>query len=506
MTRKHWAVLAAGGAVVLVAVAYLFGRPVVEFVANLFDTSDFPARWHSGNWSTKHGWLHILSDLFVFGAYFAIPVVLTLFILRRKDVPFPPIFWLFAASILALGIGHLIEATIFWQPWYRLSGVVKFFTAVVAWATVVALIPVLPKALALPSRLADIQAIIEHAPVSMLMIDQQGSIRLVNERTEVMFGYRRSDLIGQKIEILVPDAVRPHHPELRHSYFRQPTVRNLGGGRPLHGRHQEGHDIPVAVALSPLHLSGEPMVLACIVDQTIVNGLASREKELEISKVLALAEVVGGLAHELNTPLQRITTWSGVLKLSPEQQREAVEGIVSAAKEAGEVVRKLRDTIIGREPAHKPLQLNTLIRETLQVMRKDITGVRTELAEPLPLVSADPLELQLVLTNLIRNANQAGGPVTVITTARDGSLVCAVEDCGPGFKVEPKRLFEPFYTTKQEGLGMGLTLTQAIIRRCGGSISASNTGHGARFEFTLPLKEAGSEENGVRRFLPVRSA
>jgi signal transduction histidine kinase len=84
-------------------------------------------------------------------------------------------------------------------------------------------------------------------------------------------------------------------------------------------------------------------------------------------------------------------------------------------------------------------------------MRKDITGVRTELAEPLPLVSADPLELQLVLTNLIRNADQAGGPVTVITTARDGAVVCAVEDCGPGYTVDPKRLFEPFYTTKEEG-------------------------------------------------------
>jgi|GEM_PF-6939558 len=120
------------------------------FLNLLFDTRDFPPRWYCGNWSSLHGWVHILADLAIFGAYFAIPLVLIYFVLRRRDVPFLPVFWLFAAFILSCGIGHLVEATLFWQPWYRLSATAKVITAVVSWATVFALIPLVPRALALP--------------------------------------------------------------------------------------------------------------------------------------------------------------------------------------------------------------------------------------------------------------------------------------------------------------------------------------------------------------------
>lgn len=120
-----------------------------DFVSKLFDTSDFPARWHCGNWSAGHGWLHIVSDLGVWSAYVAIPCVLGYFVLRRKDIPFSNIFWLFGAFILACGTTHLMEAIIFWHPVYRLAGVIKFLTAVVSWGTVIALVPTVPKALAL---------------------------------------------------------------------------------------------------------------------------------------------------------------------------------------------------------------------------------------------------------------------------------------------------------------------------------------------------------------------
>jgi two-component system, chemotaxis family, sensor kinase Cph1 len=116
----------------------------------LLDTSDFPPRWYCGTWTAAHGWTHIVSDTLIFGAYAAIPLALAFFIFKRKDAPFPRIFWLFCAFIFACGTGHLIEATLFWQPWYRLSGLMKVATALVSWATVLALIPILPQALALP--------------------------------------------------------------------------------------------------------------------------------------------------------------------------------------------------------------------------------------------------------------------------------------------------------------------------------------------------------------------
>ncbi len=124
---------------------------MLDFFKHLFDTSGFPARWYCGTWTPPHGWLHVISDLAIFGAYLAIPCVLGYFVYRRKDVPFPKIFWFFGVFILTCGLMHLVEAIIFWKPVYRVSGAIKAVTAVSSWATVAALVPVMPKALALPS-------------------------------------------------------------------------------------------------------------------------------------------------------------------------------------------------------------------------------------------------------------------------------------------------------------------------------------------------------------------
>jgi signal transduction histidine kinase/DNA-binding response OmpR family regulator len=116
-----------------------------SFLANLFNTADFPDRWHCGTWTAGHGWLHIISDVVIFAAYTAIPLMLLYFIFRKKTGAFLPVFALFAVFILACGFVHLTEATIFWQPWYRLSGLLKLVTAVASVWTVIALVPLMPK-------------------------------------------------------------------------------------------------------------------------------------------------------------------------------------------------------------------------------------------------------------------------------------------------------------------------------------------------------------------------
>jgi hypothetical protein len=123
---------------------------MANLITELFDTSGFPARWHCGVWSDALGWLHIGSDTAIFLAYTAIPIVLAYFVVRKPEVPFPKIFWLFVVFIFACGFGHLLEAIIFWHPVYRLDGVVKLLTAVASWATVAALVFVVPKALTYP--------------------------------------------------------------------------------------------------------------------------------------------------------------------------------------------------------------------------------------------------------------------------------------------------------------------------------------------------------------------
>ncbi|MGI6456568.1 MAG: sensor histidine kinase [bacterium] len=123
---------------------------MLEFFQKLFDTSDFPARWNCGVWTPGHGWLHILSDLMIWGAYVATPLVLAYFILKRKDIIFPSIFWLFCAFIFSCGTTHLIESVIFWWPIYRFAGVMKLITAIASWITVLVLIKITPDLLKLP--------------------------------------------------------------------------------------------------------------------------------------------------------------------------------------------------------------------------------------------------------------------------------------------------------------------------------------------------------------------
>jgi len=123
----------------------------MNFFLNLFDTSDFPQRWYCGDWSSGHGWLHIVSDVGIWGAYFTIPALLAYFISQRKDLPFRRVFVLFVAFIMLCGLTHLMDATIFWWPAYRLSGLLKFATAVVSWSTVIALVFNIPEVLKLRS-------------------------------------------------------------------------------------------------------------------------------------------------------------------------------------------------------------------------------------------------------------------------------------------------------------------------------------------------------------------
>lgn len=128
---------------------------MIDFFRKLFDTADFPQRWFCGNWETGHGWLHIISDLAIFGAYTAIPTTLIIFAWKKhRDILFEKLIWLFAAFIFACGTTHLIEATIFWQPWYRFAGLIKAITAVISWLTVFAVIHRMPLALKMPGMIS----------------------------------------------------------------------------------------------------------------------------------------------------------------------------------------------------------------------------------------------------------------------------------------------------------------------------------------------------------------
>ena len=125
---------------------------MIEFFSRLFDSSDWPPRWHCGKWSELHGWLYIISDLMIWSAYFAIPIVILRFISKRGEIRFIKLYFLFAAFILTCGITHLLDAVSFWIPLYRLNALTRFVTGILSWTTVYYIVKNLPVAFSLRSQ------------------------------------------------------------------------------------------------------------------------------------------------------------------------------------------------------------------------------------------------------------------------------------------------------------------------------------------------------------------
>ncbi len=161
-----------------------------SFFSNIFNTNDWPARWHCGTWSDFHGWLYIISDLTIWLAYFAIPILLFIILKKRKDIPFLNIFWLFIAFILFCGLTHFIDAIIFWWPAYRLSALLRLFTAVVSVITVFSLFKLLPIVFGLRTQ-DELEVEIEERKKAeeetrLLVIRQEATKNLMNKKDEFM--------------------------------------------------------------------------------------------------------------------------------------------------------------------------------------------------------------------------------------------------------------------------------------------------------------------------------
>jgi C4-dicarboxylate-specific signal transduction histidine kinase len=238
---------------------------------------------------------------------------------------------------------------------------------------------------------------------------------------------------------------------------------------------------------------------------------ALSEAEAELTRTLRLAtvaELAAAIAHEINQPLAAITANGSACLRSLARQppmldnaREAASCIVADGHRAGEVIARIRALFNKEETKQQLLSVNDLIRHVLELSRGviDRHGVvaQTELASPAPLLIGDPVQLQQVVVNLVTNAVEAMTEVTdrprLLTIRsnvdRDGAIVVTVEDSGSGLdRGEISRIFESFYTTKPDGIGVGLAISRSMIEAHGGTLSAApGARHGAIFTFTLPL-------------------
>ncbi|TAJ21524.1 MAG: sensor domain-containing diguanylate cyclase [Planctomycetota bacterium] len=183
---------------------------MLDFLGGLFDTSGFMARWNCGEWSAAHGWTHVAADLLTWSAYTAIPIVLLFYVRKRRDVQFHSVFLLFGAFIFSCGTVHLVESTLFWQPWYRLSALTKVATAILSWGTVFALIRLTPGALRLPS-MAQLSALVEASGDAVVGMDLNGRISVWNSGAVALHGRDSDAMIGSDVRALVPPEHRAEY-------------------------------------------------------------------------------------------------------------------------------------------------------------------------------------------------------------------------------------------------------------------------------------------------------
>jgi PAS domain S-box-containing protein len=355
----------------------------------------------------------------------------------------------------------------------------------------------------------------EASPSGTLLVDDHGRILLVNANIEELFGYARDELIGKEVEILLPERFARSHAGDRAKFFTSPQARAMGAGRELFARRKDGSEFPVEIGLNPIQTPHGLVVLANVID--ISPRLAaeevtrrSREQVELLGRVSLLGEMTASLAHELNQPLAAIVNNATAAmqyleqgRLDPKQLQEILTDVVRDGHRAYDIMRNVRGAIKKGSAIRGPLNLNDVVNAVTRMVQPDAAAqfckVEMFLAPDLPAIEGDPTQIQQVIINLVRNAFEAmhdtphGRRVVEIATSHygDGTISVVVRDYGSGIlETTRERVFEQFFTTKEEGLGMGLAIVRSIVESHGGSIAAENAdGGGARFHFRLPVKE-----------------
>ena len=352
-------------------------------------------------------------------------------------------------------------------------------------------------------------AYFESAAWAMLSVDKDGIIRRANQKATEMFGYETKELVGQPLEILVPERLRERHRAHRGAYFGEPRTRPMGIGMNLVGARKDGSEFPVEVSLNFFHSAGGGVVNAVISETTERLKL---ERDARRNETLtALGAIAAGVAHELNNPLAVVSSRIELMlaagaELSP-QMREDLDVVHRNARRASRIAAELLNSARQRPSERRPIQLNQLVEETLLIfreqMRREGIAITTVFDNSLPPVIGDRTALGQVLINLLTNARDAmsggGGSIRIETGAangRPGFMQLSVSDTGRGIPADAlARIFDVFYTTKSTGTGLGLWLCRRIMLEHQGRIDVqSEVGKGATFVMTLPAEADDSAD------------
>jgi PAS domain S-box-containing protein len=355
---------------------------------------------------------------------------------------------------------------------------------------------------------------LEAAPTGMLMTDGAGTIMLVNAQIEKLFGYPRNELLGQRIEVLVPERFRNHHPGLREAFSRDPLARPMGEGRELYGLRRDGTEVPIEIGLNPLRTPDCEFVLSSVVD-------ISHRQEIERMR----RDFISTVSHELRTPLTSISgslglLCSGAVGVLPEKAASMVRIAHQNSERLARIINDILD--IGKIDAGAldlrmvAVSLSDLVQQTVEAnmgyAEKHQVRFLFDTTSASGRVTVDTDRLTQVLSNLLSNAakfSPPGADVLIRVLAGPTTMRVEVEDSGPGIPEKFRsRVFEQFAqadhsaSRRFEGTGLGLNIARKLLEAMGGTIGFSTAlGQGTIFHFELP--RIG---DALRRELPAESA